>query len=124
MDRRLAVLVLCLLPLTACSEVQETADRASDCVSLAGDVAAAGLDSTPTQAEAEQAVNRLDERIEQLDDQQVREAAAALRDRLRELQEAAASADAAAAQQAAEAARDAARAVASACSLPVDQFLG
>lgn len=124
MDRRLALLLLCLLPLTACSEVRETADRASGCVALARDVASAGLDSTPTQAEAEEAVRRLDERVEQLDDPQVREAAGRLRDRLRELQEAVATGDPTAVQQAADAARGAARDVASACSLPVDQFLG
>lgn len=112
------------LLLTACSEVTATADRATDCLALARDVAASGLDGTPTVADAEAAAARLDERISQLDDGQVRDAATALRDRLRELVDAARSADPAGVQQAGEAARQAASDAAAACSLPVDQFLG
>ena len=118
------LLLLPLLVLPACAEVRSTADRATDCVGLARDVAASGLDRTPTLEEAEQAAQRLDERIETLDDAQVRDAATALRDRLDELREAVASADPAAAQQAGDAAREAARATAETCGLPVDQFLG
>ena len=46
-----------------------------------------------------------------------------LRDRLRDLQEAARSADPAAVEQAVSDARDAARSTAEACGLPADQFL-
>ena len=121
---RTAAAAACLLAVTACGQVADTASRASDCVDLARDVAASGLSGSPTREEAEQAVQRLDERVQTLDDPEVRAAAEALRDRLRELREAAASADPAAAQEAAESAREAAREAASACSLPVDQFLG
>lgn len=120
---RLTPVLLGAMLLTGCSEVTATADRAADCVALARDAAASGLDRTPSVADAEAAAQRLDERISQLDDAEVREAATALRDRLRELAEAARSADPAGAQRAAEAARQAARDTAAACSLPVDQFL-
>lgn len=123
MSARLAPLALLLLVLTGCGEVRDTAGRASDCLALANDVAQSGLAGVPTRAEAEQAVQRLDERVQTLDDPEVRAAAEDLRDRLRELQEAAASADPAAVQQAAEAAREAGREAARTCSLPVDQFL-
>ena len=123
--RRRLLPALLLLPLAVgCSEVQDTANRAADCAGLAQDVAASGLDRTPTQADAEQAVDRLDRRIEQLDDEDVKQAATTLRDRLRELREAAQAADPAAAQAAAASARDAARAVAETCGIPVDQVLG
>ena len=120
---RTAAASLCLLAVTACSDIADTAGRASDCVALARDVAESGLASTPTRAEAEQAVQRLDERVQQLDDPEVKAAAETLRDRLQELREAAASADPAAVQQASEAAREAGRDAARTCSLPVDQFL-
>lgn len=121
MNRRLMPLLLPLVLLTAgCSQV----DQVSDCAGLAADVARSGLSGVPTQAEAEAAVQRLDERVEGLDSPQVREAAGDLRDRLRELQEAARSADPAAARAAAERAREAARRTADVCGLPADQFLG
>ena len=126
MRRRTAVLSVCLaLPvLASCAQAQDVASRATDCAGLASDVASAGLDRTPSQAEAEQAVERLDDRIAQLDNEDVKQAASTLRDRLREVQAAAQNADPAAAQRAAAQARDAARAAAQACGVPVDQFLG
>ena len=126
MRRRTAAVALGLLVavLSSCSEAQDLASRATDCAGLASDVASAGLDRTPSQAEAERAIDRLDERIAQLDNPEVKDAATALRDRLREVQEAARNADPAAAQRAAGQARDAARAAAQACGVPVDQFLG
>lgn len=123
MPKTLLALPLLLLPVTACSEVQETADRAAECVGLARDAASAGLDRTPTVEDAERAATRLDERVEGIDDAELREQAGALRDRLRELAEAARSADPAAAQAAADRAREAARSTAETCGVPVDQFL-
>ena len=125
MTRRALALVLLPLALaTGCAQAQDTADKVRDCAALASDVARSGLQGVPTQEEAEAAVKRLDDRVEQLDSEEVRDAATVLRDRLRELQSAARSADPAAARQAADRARAAARDAAEACSLPVDQFLG
>lgn len=122
--RLLLPLALAAVLTAGCSEAQQAASTVSDCAALARDIASSGLSGVPTQAEAEQAVQRLDDRVQDLGDTQVREAATTLRDRLRELQEAAASADPAAARAAAEGARDAARDTAEACGLPADQFLG
>jgi len=125
MRLRPLTLLLPLVLLTAgCSEAREAASTVSDCAGLASDVARSGLSGVPTQAEAEQAVQRLDERVETLESPAVRDAATALRDRLRDLQEAASSADPAAAAQAADEARAAARRTAEACGLPASQFLG
>lgn len=125
MRSRLLPLLLPLAVLTAgCADARDAASTVTDCAALAGDVARSGLSGVPTQAEAEQAVRRLDDRIDGLDSPDVREAATALRDRLRDLQEAARSADGAAAAQAAEEARAAARRTAETCGVPADQFLG
>lgn len=121
---RLPAAALCLLALTGCSSVTETADRAADCVALARDVAAAGISGTPSVEDAEAAVRRLDDRVAQLGEGEVRDAAVELRDRLSELAEAARAGDAGEVQRAGDAARQAARDAAAACSIPVDQFLG
>jgi hypothetical protein len=123
-SRSLAVLLPLALFLPACSEARDAASTVTDCAGLASDVARSGLAGVPAEAEAEQAVQRLDERVQSLDDPEVRDAASDLRDRLRELQQAARSADPAAAQQAADRAREAARRTASTCGLPAEQFLG
>jgi len=120
----LIIVALPVLMLTACSEAVESASTVRDCAGLATDVARSGLAGIPTQAEAQAAVDRLDERIGGLQSAAVKDAATTLRDRLRELQEAASAADPAAAQTAVAAARDAARDAAEACGLPADQFLG
>lgn len=125
MDRRTPALGLLLTAAltTGCADVRDAVSGAGDCVALADGIARSGLSGVPTQQEAEQALQRLDDRVAGLDDTEVREAATDLRERLRELQEAARAADATAAQQAAARARDAARSTAQACGLPVDRFL-
>lgn len=125
MNRRaLCVLLLSMILLGGCADVRESVGTVQDCAGLASDVARSGLQGVPTQAEAEQAVQRLDQRVRDLGPGAVRDAASTLRDRLRELQQAAGRGDPAAARQAASDARDAARTAAEACSLPVEQFLG
>jgi hypothetical protein len=121
--RLLLPLLLAGLLTTACSEAREAVGGAADCVSLAADVARTGLDGVPTAAEAEQAVQRLDDRVQDLQDPEVRDAAGTLRDRLGDLQEAARTADPAGVERAVTEAREAARATAEACGLPADQFL-
>jgi len=122
---RLPILLLPLVLLTAgCAEARDTAATVQDCAGLASDVARTGLSGVPTQAEAEAATRRLDERVSSLDSEAVRDAAVELRDRLRELQQAARSSDPAAARQAAERAREAARQAAEVCGVSPEQFLG
>lgn len=123
MHRRALVVLLPVLLLPGCAEARDAAGTVGDCASLARDVAQSGLASTPTQAEAEEAVRQLDERVDGLDDVEIRDAAADLRDRFRELQEVARSADPAAVRQATGSARDAARRTAEACGLPADAFV-
>lgn len=120
----LAALLPIALLATGCSEAVDKATAVKDCAGLATDVARTKLSGTPTQAEAEQAVQRLDDRIGSLDSPRVRDAATELRDQLRALQEAARSADPAAARLATERARAAAARTAEACGLPAEQFLG
>jgi hypothetical protein len=122
--RLLLPVLLTGLLVTGCSEARDAVGSATECASLAADVARSGLDGVPTAAEAEEAVQRLDERVQGLKDTEVREAAGTLRDRLRDLQEAARSADPAAVERAVADAREAARGTAEACGLPADQFLG
>lgn len=122
--RLLPLLLPVVLLLGGCAEARDAASTVSDCAGLASDIAQSGLAGVPSQAEAERAVQRLDERVQSLESDDVRDAATDLRDRLRELQEATRSADPAAARQAADRAREAARRTAEACSLPADQFLG
>lgn len=126
MDRRLLLpLLLPFVLLTgACSGAVETATTVRDCAGLATDVARSGLAGVPTRDQADAAVQRLDDRIGQLEDATVKQAATTLRDRLRDLQQAVAGADPAQAQQAVQAAREAASAAASTCGLPAEQFLG
>ena len=120
--------LLALLPLAllagGCDAAQETADKVQDCAGLASDVARSGLTGVPSEQEAQDALQRLDDRVESLDSQEVRDAATELRDRLGELVDATRDADPAAARAAADRAREAARGAAEACSIPVDQFLG
>ena len=126
MTRRPLLPVLLLLAALAagCSDPRDTAGRLSDCTALATDVADLDLKGTPTLADAEAALQRLDDRLADLSSPEVRDAAGDLRDRVRELQEAARSGDTAATSAAVERAREAARSAAEACGLPADAMLG
>lgn len=119
--RALPLVLLLLLP--ACGGAVDTAVKARDCAALASDVASVGLGQVPSRAQAEQAVRRLDDRLADLGDPEVREAATTLRDRLQDLADAARRGDAARVSGAAAEARAAAEDAAAACSLPVGQFL-
>ena len=124
---RLLPLLLVVPLLAGCSEAVtavDTATRARDCVALARDVAATGLGQVPSQQQAEEAVRRLDERVDTLDSPEVRDAATSLRDRLQELVDATRSGNPADATRAAAEARAAAERTAETCGLPVGQFLG
>ena len=75
-------------------------------------------------AEAEQAAQRLDQRLREVDDADVKQAGEALRDRVRSLAEVAGSADTADAQKALADVEAAARRLASTCDVNVDQVGG
>jgi hypothetical protein len=75
-------------------------------------------------AQAEEAAQKLDQRLQEVDDADVKAAGEALRDRVRQLADAAGNADAADAQQALADVEAAARNLASACDVNVDQVGG
>ncbi|MDP3712593.1 MAG: hypothetical protein Q8R60_08935 [Mycobacteriales bacterium] len=111
------------LVLTGCSDAIDTATKVKDCATLATDLASSGLNRVPTQAEAEATAKKLQDRVESLDSQEVKDAASDLSSKLEALRAAAASKDAAAVQRAVEDARDSARAAAETCGIPVSQLV-
>ena len=124
-------LVLAVPVLAGCDAAQQAqdigqgVDKAADCAALVGELT--GVDWSDVRqapAEAEQAAQRLDERLREVDDADVKAAGEALRDRVRQAADAAASADAADAQQALADVEAAARRLASACDVNVDQVGG
>jgi hypothetical protein len=121
-------LVLALPVLTGCEaaqQAQQGVDKAADCAGLVGELT--GIDWSDVRqapAQAEQAAQRLDQRLREVDDADVRQAGEALRDRVRRLAEAARSADAADAQRALADVEAAARRLAAVCDVNVDQVGG
>jgi hypothetical protein len=124
-------LVLAVPVLTGCEAAQQAqdigqgVDKAADCAALVGDLT--GINWTDVQqapAEAEQAAQKLDQRLREVDDADVKQAGEALRDRVRELADAARNASAAEAQQALADVEAAARRLATTCGVNVDQVGG
>jgi hypothetical protein len=124
-------LVLAVPVLAGCEAAQQAqdigqgVDKAADCAALVGELT--GINWTDVQqapAEAEQAAQKLDERLREVDDADVKQAGEALRDRVRELADAARNASAAEAQQALADVEAAARRLASTCGVNVDQVGG
>ena len=124
-------LVLAVPVLAGCDAAQQAqdigqgVDKAADCAALVGELT--GVDWSDVQqapAEAEQAAQRLDERLREVNDADVKAAGEALRDRVRQLAESAQNADAADAQQALSDVEAAARRLANACGVTVDQVGG
>jgi hypothetical protein len=106
-------------------EVGQGVDKAADCARLVGELTGVDWnDVRQAPAEAEQAAQRLDQRLREVDDADVKQAGEALRDRVRQLAAAARSADAADAQQALADVEAAARRLAGACDVNVDQVGG
>ena len=127
--RAAAVALVLAVPLLAgCDAAQEVGqgvDRAADCAGLVGELT--GVDWNDVQqapAEAEQAAQKLDQRLREVDDADVKAAGEALRDRVRQLADAARNADAADAQRALDNVEAAARRLASACDVNADQVGG
>jgi hypothetical protein len=130
--RAAAVALLLAVPVLAgceaaqqAQEVGQGVDKAADCAALVGELTGISWnDVQQAPAEAEQAAQRLDRRLREVDDADVKAAGEALRDRVRELADAAGNANAADAQQALADVEAAARRLASACDVNVDQVGG
>jgi hypothetical protein len=130
--RALVVAVLLAVPLLAgceaaqqAREVGQGVDKARDCAALVGELT--GIDWSDVRrapAEAERAAQRLDERLREVNDADVKAAGEALRDRVRRLADAARSADAADIQRALADVEAAARRLASTCGVDVSQVGG
>jgi hypothetical protein len=109
----------------AAQQAQQGVDKAADCAGLVGELS--GIDWNDVRqapAQAEQAAQRLDERLREVDDADVKRAGEALRDRVRSLAEAARNADAADSRKALADVEAAARRLASTCCVDVDQVGG
>jgi hypothetical protein len=121
-------LVLAAPVLAGCDAAQQAGqgvDKAADCAGLVGELTGVDWnDVRQAPAQAEQAAQRLDQRLREVDDADVKQAGEALRDRVRRLAEAAGNADAADAQQALADVEAAARRLAAACDVNVDQVGG
>jgi hypothetical protein len=124
-------LVLAVPVLAGCDAAQQAqdigqgVDKAADCAALVGELT--GVDWSDVQqapAQAEEAAQKLDQRLQEVDDADVKAAGEALRDRVRQLADSAANADAADAQQALADVEAAARRLATACDVNVDQVGG
>jgi hypothetical protein len=124
-------LVLAVPVLAGCDAAQQAqdigqgVDKAADCAALVGELTGVSWsDVQQVPAQAEEAAQKLDQRLQEVDDADVKAAGEALRDRVRQLADAAGNADAADAQQALADVEAAARNLASACDVNVDQVGG
>jgi hypothetical protein len=121
-------LLLSVVVLAGCRGAQQDSqgvDKAADCAALVGELS--GVDWSDVRqapAEAEQAAERLDQRLREVDDADVKAAGEALRDRVRQLADAARSADAADVTGAVAEVEAAARRLASTCGVDVNQVGG
>jgi hypothetical protein len=106
----------------AAQQAQQGVDKAADCAGLVGELSWNDVRQAP--AQAEQAAQRLDQRLREVDDADVKRAGEALRDRVRSLAEAARNADAADSRKALADVEAAARRLASTCGVDVDQVGG
>ena len=130
--RAAAVAVVLAIPVLAgceaaqqAQDIGEGVDKAADCAALIGELT--GIDWSDVRkapAEAEQAAQKLDQRLREVDDADVKAAGEALRDRVRQLADAARNADTADAQKALDNVEAAARRLAGACDVNVDQVGG
>ena len=130
--RATAVALVLAAPLLAGCEAAQQAqdigqgvDKAADCAGLVGELTGVDWnDVGKAPAKAEQAADKLDQRLREVDDADVKQAGEALRDRVRDLADAARNASAAEAQQALADVEAAARRLATTCGVNVDQVGG
>ena len=130
--RRLATAVvaaaLALPILAGCGEARDVAqgvDKARDCAALVGELTGVDWgDVRRSAAEADQAARKLDDRLRQVDDADVKQAGEALVAKVERLADAARGTDRAAVQRALDGVESAARQLAATCDVPVDQVGG
>lgn len=106
-------------------DIGQGVDKAADCAALIGELT--GIDWSDVRkapAEAEQAAQKLDQRLREVDDADVKAAGEALRDRVSQLADAARDTSTADAQKALDNVEAAARRLAGACDVNVDQVGG
>jgi hypothetical protein len=106
-------------------EIGQGVDKAADCAGLVGELT--GVDWNHVRqapAEAERAADKLDQRLREVDDADVKRAGEALRDRVRALADAARNASAADAQRALADVEAAARRLASTCGVDAGEVGG
>ena len=124
-------LVLAMPVLAGCEAAQQAqeigqgVDKAADCAGLVGELT--GIDWNDVRqapAQAEQAADKLDQRLREVDDADVKRAGEALRDRVRALADAARNASAADVQQALADVEAAARRLASTCGVDAGEVGG
>jgi hypothetical protein len=124
-----AVAVVLAVPLLAgceaAQQAQQGVDKAADCAGLVGDLTGVDWnDVRQAPAQAEQAADKLDQRLREVDDADVKQAGEALRDRVRRLADAARNADAADVQAALADVEAAARRLASTCGVDAGEVGG
>ncbi|NHC13073.1 hypothetical protein [Motilibacter deserti] len=122
-----------LFVLAGCSDAQDAVNdattgavKARDCAQLASDTLQSRIADAQQvdQQEVEQAAQRLADRIDQIQDTDLKSAAESLRASLQRAADAAAQGDTSALQKAREQAVAAARRAAGECGIPVDRFTG
>ena len=109
----------------AAQQAQQGVDKAADCAGLVGELT--GIDWSDVRqapAQAEQAAQRLDQRLREVDDADVKQAGEALRDRVRGLADAARNASPADAQRALADVEAAARRLAATCGVDAGEVGG
>jgi hypothetical protein len=133
MRRTSAVVAVGLFSLAACGEVRETADQVAsgadvvrDCAVLATDAAQVRLESLEQvdAQDVQQAAEQLGEDVATIDDAEVRAAAERLQEGLEQAAQAAREGDATALEDARQEVTDAFAEAAQACDVPVEEFTG
>lgn len=126
----LLVVPVLALALAGCSDTQEavnsvsaTVGKLTDCAGLARDVASAGINRVPTQAQADAAQRKLKDRVATIGDARVKDAAGELADKVGGLADAIRSSDRAAISAKVSEVRAAVASAARACNLPMEQFV-
>jgi hypothetical protein len=127
-----AVAVVLAVPLLAgceaaqqAQEIGQGVDKAADCAGLVGELTGVDWnDVGKAPAEAEQAADKLDQRLREVDDADVKQAGEALRDRVRALADAARNASPADVQKALADVEAAARRLASTCGVDAGEVGG